>query len=111
MTVHRKVVVLLLLLLVVFGGCLFISRPHWLMPHGRVTCAGQAVVGARVYRSQQGDVFVYAPNLDIQVAVVSPKNQDLGRCNSIHSCIRVAVQPGSGPNCAMHLDVEGWWQH
>ena len=82
MTVRRKVLVLLLLFLVVFAGCLFISRPRWLTPHGRATYAGQPVVGARVYRSQQGDVFVYAPSLDIQLAVVSPKNRDLGRCNT-----------------------------
>lgn len=74
--------VLLLVLLVAFAGSLLISRPHWLMPHGRATCAGQPVVGATVYRSQQGDVFVYAPNLDIQLAVVSPKSRDLGRCNT-----------------------------
>jgi hypothetical protein len=73
-------VVLLLLLLVAFGGCLFISRPHWLMPHGRVTCAGQPLGGARVYRSQRGDVFVYAPSVDNQIAVVTPKSGSLGSC-------------------------------
>ena len=35
-----------------------------------------------VYRSQQGDVFVYAPSLDMQPAVISPKSRDLGRCNA-----------------------------
>jgi hypothetical protein len=35
-----------------------------------------------VYRSQGGDVFVYAPSLDIQPAVVSPKTRGLGRCNA-----------------------------
>ncbi len=29
---------------------------------------------------------------------------------SIHYCIWVAVQPGSGTKCAMHLDMEGWRQ-
>jgi hypothetical protein len=52
------------------------------MPHGHVTCSGRAVVGASVYRSQRGDVFLYAPNVDIQLAVVSPKSRDLGRCNT-----------------------------
>jgi len=52
------------------------------MPHGHATCSGQAVVGASVYRSQRGDVFLYAPNIDIQLAVVSPKSRDLGRCNT-----------------------------
>jgi hypothetical protein len=52
------------------------------MPHGRATCVGQEVVGARVYRSQRGDVFLYAPNIDIQLAVVLPESRDLGRCNT-----------------------------
>jgi hypothetical protein len=82
MTARRKGAALLLLLLVVFSGCLIASRPHWLMPYGRATCAGQAVVGAGVYRSQRGDVFLYAPNVDIQLAVVLPKSRDLGRCNT-----------------------------
>ena len=82
MTVRRKVVALLLLRLAAFGVCLVISRPHWLVPHGRATCAGQPVVAARVYRSQRGDLFVYVPNIDIQLAVVSPKSQDLRRCNT-----------------------------
>jgi hypothetical protein len=82
MTVRVKIVAALLLLLACFGGGLFISRPHWLMLHGRATCGGQPVVGARPYRSQRGDVFVYAPSLDIQLAVVSPKSRDLGRCNA-----------------------------
>jgi hypothetical protein len=82
MTARRKGAALLLLLLVAFSGCLIGSRPHWLMPHGRATCAGQAVVGASVYRSQAGDVFLFAPNVDIQLAVVSPKGRDLGRCNT-----------------------------
>src|SRR5437867_7757471 len=82
MTARRKGAALFLLLLVVFGGCLIRSRRHWLTPHGRATCAGQAVVGAGVYRSQRGDVFLYAPKVDIQVAVASPKDRDLGRCNT-----------------------------
>jgi hypothetical protein len=82
MTARRKGAVLLVLLVVIFGGAIIISRPHWLNPYGRATCAGQPVVGANVYRSQRGDVFIYAPNLDVQLAVVSPKSQDLGRCNA-----------------------------
>jgi|SRR5579862_5069248 len=82
MTARRKIAVLLLLLMVVFGGCIITSLPHWLVPHGHATCAGQPV-GARVYRSQSGDVFVYdAPTVDIQLAVVSPKIRELGRCNT-----------------------------
>jgi hypothetical protein len=71
-----------LLLLVVFSGCLISSRSHWLVPHGRATCAGQAIAGASVYRSQGGDVFLYAPNIDIQLAVVARTRRDLGRCNT-----------------------------
>src|ERR1700675_1695134 len=82
MSARRKVAALLLSLLVVIAGCLIISRPHWLVPYGRATCAGQSLVGARVYRSQRGDVFVYAPSIDIQVAIISPKSRDLGRCNT-----------------------------
>jgi hypothetical protein len=82
MTTRRKVGVFLLLLLAGCGACFVISRPHWLMPHGHATCAGQPVVGARVYRSQRGDVFVYAPSIDLQLAVVSPKSRGLGRCNA-----------------------------
>jgi hypothetical protein len=82
MTARRKSATLLLLLLAVFCGYLISSRSHWLMPHGHATCSGQAVVGASVYRSQRGDVFLYAPNVDIQLAVVSPKSRDLGRCNT-----------------------------
>jgi hypothetical protein len=82
MTAHRKIAALLLLLLVALGGCLVISWPHWLAPHGRATCAGQPIVDARVYRSKRGDVFVYAPNVNIQPAVVSPKSRDFGRCNT-----------------------------
>jgi hypothetical protein len=81
LTVRPKVVALLLLLLVALGGCLLISRSHWLIPrHGRVTCGGQAVVGAKLYRSQPGDIFVYAPSVDGQLALVSPKGRDLGVC-------------------------------
>ena len=81
MTARRKVGVFLLLVLGVFGGCLIVSRPHWLVPHGRATCAGDAVAGASVYRSQRGDLFVYAPSVNVQVAIISPKSRDLGRCN------------------------------
>jgi hypothetical protein len=82
MTSRRKVTVFLLLVLAAFGGFLISSRPHWLKPrHGRVTCAGHAVVEAKLYRSQRGDIFVYAPSVDGQLAVVSPQSQDLGRCN------------------------------
>lgn len=82
MTVRRKLAALLLLLFAAFGGCLVISRPHSLMPQGHASCAGQPVVGAKVYRWQQGDVFVYAPSVDIQLAIVSPKSRELGRCNT-----------------------------
>jgi hypothetical protein len=82
MTARQKVAALLVLLLAAFGGFLVISWPHWLMPHGRATCAGQPMIGARVYRSQRGEVFVYAPSVDIQLAVVSPKSRGLGRCNT-----------------------------
>lgn len=57
-------------------------RPHWLVPHGRASCDGRAVVGATVYRSQRGDLFLHAPNVDIQLAFVSPRSRDLGRCNA-----------------------------
>ena len=82
MTLRQKIIALFLLLMATVGGCLIISRPHWLVPHGRATCAGETLVGARVYRSQQGDLFVYAPSLDGQLALVSPKSLDLGRCNT-----------------------------
>ena len=82
MTIRRKIVAFILILLAGFGGGFCISRPHWLMPHGRATCAGQPVVGATVYRSQRGDVFVYAPRLEVQPAVVSLQNRELGRCNA-----------------------------
>jgi hypothetical protein len=82
MTARRKGAVLLLLSLVVFIALLISSRPHWLIRRGRATCAGQALVGASVYRSQRGDVFLYAPNVDVQLAVVSPQSRDLGRCNT-----------------------------
>jgi hypothetical protein len=82
MTARRKIAVLLSLLLVGFGGGLVVSLPHWLVPHGHATCAGQPVVGARVYRSQSGDLFVYAPSLNIQLALASPKSRELGRCNA-----------------------------
>jgi hypothetical protein len=52
------------------------------MPHGTVTCGGQPVSGARVYRSQRGDVFVYAPSVDLQPAIISLKRRDRGRCNT-----------------------------
>jgi hypothetical protein len=81
MTARSKVVVLLLLLLAAFGGFLISSRSHWLIPrHGRVTCGGQALVGAKLYRSQRGDIFVYTPGDYVQFAVVSPKFRDLGHC-------------------------------
>jgi hypothetical protein len=80
MTVYRKAMVLLLLLSVL-GVCFAILLPHWLVPHGRVTCAGQPVIGAGVYRSRRGDLFVYAPSMSLQVAMVSPKTRVLGRCN------------------------------
>jgi hypothetical protein len=57
-------------------------KPHWLTPHGHAACGGQALVEATVYRSERGDVFLYAPNVDTQVAVASPKSRDLGRCNT-----------------------------
>jgi hypothetical protein len=82
MSARKKGAILLLLLVLFFGECLISSRPHWLIPHGHATCAGKAVTGASVYRSQRGDVFLYAPNLDVQVAVVLPKSRDLGRCNT-----------------------------
>jgi len=74
--------VLLVLLLAALGICAAISWPHWLVPYGRVTCAGRTVAEARVYRSQSGELFVYAPNLDTQIAIVSPKSRELGRCNT-----------------------------
>jgi hypothetical protein len=82
MTIRWKVANFLLLVLVFFGGCLIISRPHWLVPHGRATCAGQTIAGASVYRSQRGDLFLYAPNINGQLAVVSRASRDLGRCNT-----------------------------
>lgn len=82
MTARRKSLVLLLPMFVVFCGWLISSRSHWLVQHGRATCGGQPIAGARVYRSQRGDVFVYAPNPDGQRAVVSPRSRDLGRCNT-----------------------------
>lgn len=35
-----------------------------------------------MFRSQGGDLFVYAPSLDLQVATVTPGSPDLGRCNA-----------------------------
>lgn len=37
--------------------------------------------GAHVYRSHSLDIYAYAPDLDIQIAVVSLKDKELGRCN------------------------------
>jgi hypothetical protein len=81
MTPRRKYAAVFLLSLVVSTGILISSRPRWLKPHGRVSCGGQAVVGASAYVSQAGDVFVYSPSVDIQIAVVSPTDRQLGRCN------------------------------
>jgi len=48
----------------------------------RAICGGHPVSGARVYRSQRGDVFVYAPGVDIAPGIISLKRRDLGRCNT-----------------------------
>ena len=71
-------------LMLVFAGLflLLFSRPHWLLPHGRATCDGRPLAGATVYRSTRGDLFVHAPSLDLQIAMVSPRGHDLGRCNT-----------------------------
>ena len=82
MSSRWKIAFFLVLVLATLGGFFVLSRPHWLVPHGHVTCAGQPLVGSRVYRSQRGDVFVYAPSVDVQLALVSPKSGDLGRCNT-----------------------------
>src|SRR5215813_10288642 len=82
MAARWKLAIFLLLGFAAFGGFLVASPGHWLKPHGRVTCGGQPGVGAKVYRSQRGDLFVYAPNIDIQIAIVSPREKDLGRCNT-----------------------------
>jgi hypothetical protein len=81
MTAQRKGAAPLPLPLVALTGCFVGLGSHWQIPHGRVTPAGQDVVGARMYRSQRGDVFVHAPSVDVQLAVVSPKSRDLGLCN------------------------------
>jgi|SRR5690349_8868655 hypothetical protein len=78
MSARYKFGALLLIVLVAF--VLISSRPHWLTRHGRVTCDGHAISGATVYRSQQGEIFVYGA--DIQPAVISPQSQELGRCNA-----------------------------
>ena len=82
MTARRTGAIVPLLLFAILGGLVITSRPHWLLPHGRATCSGRALVNAGVYRSQDGDVFLYAPDVDLQLAVVSPKDGDLGRCNT-----------------------------
>jgi hypothetical protein len=99
MTARRKVATLLLLLLAAVGWCIVISRPRWLMPYGRDLCRPTCDRGKGV-PLVRGDVFVCAPSVDIQLAVVSPKSQVLGRCKhpSIHSCIRVAVHREAEPS-------------
>ncbi len=80
MTVKQKIRAVLLLLILCFGIGVVASWPHWLTPHGKATCGGQALPGALVYRSQRGDIFVLG--VDIQPAVISPESRQLGRCNS-----------------------------
>jgi hypothetical protein len=78
MTARHKLGALFVVCIVVYT--LISSRPHWLTRHGRVTCDGHAISGATVYRSQQGEIFVYGA--DLQPAVISPQSQELGRCNA-----------------------------
>ncbi len=77
MPTRYKYGALCLLLLFVFA--IINSRPHWLTRHGRATCDGHPIPRTTVYRSQQGEIFVYGA--DMQPAVISPRSQELGRCN------------------------------
>ena len=77
MIIRYKLATLFLVFIVVF--VLIRSRPHWLTQHGRATCNGYELPGAKVYRSQHGEIFLFG--VDIQPAVILPQSQELGRCN------------------------------
>jgi hypothetical protein len=81
---RRKFKPLFIVLLLVIGGAWLISpRSHWLMSHGRATCDGQPVIGATVYRSVQGDIFLDWPNYKNEgMPAVSAEERILLRCNS-----------------------------
>jgi hypothetical protein len=79
--VSRTVVFVLGLLAAALCAGLVTVRSHVLIPHGRATCAGRPVADATVFRSQRGDLFIYAPSLDSQLAIVTPNSPILGLCN------------------------------
>jgi hypothetical protein len=83
MTTRTAIRAVPLWLLIGLGISLPGLRSHFLTRRGSVTCDGDPVIGGSVYRSERGDIFVYAPNLDLQLPVVSPKSQELGRCNPV----------------------------
>jgi hypothetical protein len=87
MNIGLKLMAVSLLVLAGLVIALFDLRAHWLTPHGSVSCDGRAVAGASAYRSQSGDVFVFGA--DIQPAIISPKNGDLGRCNGGRAFTRI----------------------
>jgi hypothetical protein len=69
-------------LMVIGCGLLIFSRPHWLTPHGRATCDGQPMDGAKVFRSLQGDIFLDWPAQgDEGMPAVVKTEPILLRCN------------------------------
>jgi len=83
MFVSRKRLIIRIGLVLVLA-CLWLipSRSRWLRAHGRVTCEGQPVRGATLYRSVQGDVFLDWPNNNEGMPAVSVQDHILLRCNS-----------------------------
>ena len=81
MAARRVRVTLLVIAFVLCAGTLISSRPHWLTPHGRATCAGQPLIDATVFRSAQGDIFLDWRNNEDGMAAVFTKEHILLRCN------------------------------
>jgi len=67
------------LLLIATG---FASRSHWLVPHGKITCQGKSVDGAKLYRSHRGDVFAFQRDGREGTAGVLLSEHLLMRCNT-----------------------------
>lgn len=75
--------VLIGFLILIGCGLLVISRPHWLTPHGHVTCDGAPVNDARLFRSVQGDIFLDWPaKHDEGMPAVFRRPPELLRCNT-----------------------------
>lgn len=74
----KRLALSLLLLMTVGIGAVSIP-PRRLMRHGSVTCDGLPIPNASVYRSRRGDIFIFGA--DIQPAIISPQDGQLGRCN------------------------------